>query len=141
MIFQMILDLIQMEPSSSSLGPYDAALSSKDLGTFWSRRKKFRSQSKTNLPFSSFWSRRKKSRSLPSLPFSTIIRFVTYYCYICDHQSNLPRPDKNKRTIYWSKRNKPSLLRTLRPSQWRRQGWKKCKCSVEIFETFFETKI
>ena len=101
----------QMEPSSPSLGLSDAGLDSKELGTFWSRRKKSRSQTRTNIPFSSFWSRRKKSRSLPSLPFSTIIRFVTYHCWSSKHQSNLPRPDKNKRTIYWSKRNKPSLLK------------------------------
>ena len=74
--------LLQMEatslslPRTSPLGELLAAglRSQEQLGTFWSRRKKSRNQNKPNLAFSSFWSRKKKSRSLPSLPFSTIIR-------------------------------------------------------------------
>merc|ERR1719510_254238 len=70
------MGLLPPEIPDVSLHPVGLAnrRTAKDLGTFWSRRKKSRAN-QANLPFSSFWSRRKKSRpSLPSLPFSTIIR-------------------------------------------------------------------
>ena len=93
--FKMLMKMSLLPPENPDVSLHPVGLANrrtaKDLGTFWSRRKKARAN-QANLPFSSFWSRRKKSRpSLPSLPFSTIIRYLVSIAS-CPAQSS-PHPD------------------------------------------------
>ena len=114
----MKMGLLPPENPDVSLHPVGLAnrRTAKDLGTFWSRRKKSRAN-QANLPFSSFWSRRKKSRpSLPSLPFSTIIRYLVSIAVLSSSVFTSPRPHQGKRTIYWSKRSPAIWAPITQPS-------------------------
>ena len=107
--FKMLMKMSLLPPENPDVSLHPVGLANrrtaKDLGTFWSRRKKSRAN-QANLPFSSFWSRRKKSRpSLPSLPFSTIIRYLVTIAVLSCSVLTSPRPHQGKRTIYWSKRS------------------------------------
>ena len=95
-----------------------ARLMAEDLGTFWSRRKKSRGAPRS---FSSFWSRRKKSKpKLPSLPFSTIIRYQISLLSWFSHYLTQTSSGQENDLLEQEREEKPGDLSSNNSTIWQR---------------------